>query len=171
MRSFLIGLTAAAALALAVPGAAMAENHGDGGHGGGGGHVSGGHGGGGGMSRGMSSSRSMGMSRSVQSNRGMSARSMQSNRRMSARSARANRNFASNRGVNTRSLARSNTNARANRFAMNGRNHHRHRRGGGSYGYDYYDDYAGYDTCYQYTWTPRGYRYVNTCASEYYGAY
>jgi hypothetical protein len=91
---------------------------------------------------------------------------------MSARSARTNRNFASNNSVSTRNLARSNTNARANRFASNGR-HHRHHRGGGWWnpGYGYYDDYAGYDTCYQYTWTPRGYRYVNTCAPDYYGAY
>lgn len=129
------------------------------------------------MSRGMGS-RSMGMSRSVQSNHGVTARSFQGNRGMSARSHRANRNFASNRGVNTRSLARSNVNtARVNRqAAVDGRHHHHHRRhhrGGRWYpGYAFYGDYAGYDTCYRYAWTARGYRYVNTCAPDYYyGAY
>lgn len=133
---------------------------------------------GGSRSMGMSSRdmSSRGMSRGVQGNRGVTARSFQGNRGMSARSHRANRNFASNRGVNTRSLARVNTNTRANRYAMNGRHHHRHHRhhrGGWWYpGYAFYGDYAGYDTCYQYVWTPRGYRYVNTCASDYYyGAY
>lgn len=136
---------------------------------------SGGHGGGGGMSR--------GMSRSVQSNHGISARGVHANRGMSARSHRANRNFASrnftsNRNVNSPRLARSNVNtARVNRqAAVNGRHHHHHRRhhrGGRWYpGYAFYGDYAGYDTCYRYAWTARGYRYVNTCAPDYYyGAY
>jgi hypothetical protein len=187
MRKLLIGLTAAAALALAVPGTAMAQHHGGDGHGVGGHASGGGHGGGGNASRGMSlrssGMSSRGMSRNMQGNRGISARGMHANRGLSARSHRAHRNFASqnftsNRSINARRLARANVNtSRVNRqAAVNGRHHHRHHRhhrGGGWWypGFAYYDDYAGYDTCYQYLWTPRGYRYVNTCASDYYGVY
>lgn len=115
----------------------------------------------------------------MQGNRGISARGMHANRGMSARSHRAHRNYASrdftsNRNMNSRHHTRSNVNtARVNRqAAVSGRHHrhHRHHRGGGWWnpGYAVYGDYAGYDTCYRYAWTPRGYRYVNTCASDYY---
>ena len=35
----------------------------------------------------------------------------------------------------------------------------------------YYDGYAAYDGCYQYVWTRYGYRYVDTCTTDYYGVY
>jgi hypothetical protein len=152
MRKLLFGLTAAAALAFAVPGAALAQHHSSGG-----GH-SAGH---------MSGGSAM---------RGPSARSFSSN-------AGVNRNFTgnrsariNNRNIGTRNLAvnnRGNNFARNGRYASNDRHRHHGRGGWGWPGYFYggYDDYAGYDSCYQYVWTPGGYAYVNTCGSNYYGVY
>jgi hypothetical protein len=152
MRKLLFGLTAAATLAFAVPGAALAAHNGGGhggdGRGGGSAHFTGGH-----MSGGMARSsgvRSFNASRSIQSNRSVNV----------------------NRSVNTRNLSansRNFTRNSNNRMASNGHRHHRHGGGGWWPGYFYggYDDYAGYDNCYQYAWTPGGYRYVNTCGSDY----
>ncbi len=179
MRKLLFGLAAVAALAFAVPEAAMAQHHGGGGShvsgGGGGGRSFSGGGGGRSFSGGGGRSFSGGSGRSFSANRGMAPRSF-SNQGVSA-----NRNFArsfdgnraANRSLTNRNLAvQNNRLARNNRVAMNGRHghHRRHFRGGGFYPY-YYDDYAGYDACYQYVWTAGGYRYVDTCTSDYYGVY
>jgi hypothetical protein len=55
-----------------------------------------------------------------------------------------------------------------NRFALNDRHHHHHHHRFFFPGFVYDDSYASYDTCYQYVWTPYGYRYVNVCVSDYY---
>jgi hypothetical protein len=82
-------------------------------------------------------------------------------------------NVARSSGVNRGSAniqnrtARVNTSARVNSIRVNngnrwaGNGHHRHRHGIGIYGG--YDDYAGYDECWQHRLTPFGYRYVNVC--------
>lgn len=179
MRKLLLGLTAAAALAFAVPGAAIAAHNGDrggGSHSGGG--PGGGHGGGGHGGSHMGShmgSHNMGGHTSMP--RGAS-RSFHSSRNF-----HTNRNAASRNAVTPQRLGRagnftqqkSYANSRSARTAWNHhhRHHRRHVRGGGFWWFpDYaYGDYAGYDTCYQYVWTQFGYRYVNTCGPDYYGAY
>jgi hypothetical protein len=167
MTKALFGLAAAAALAFALPNAALARDHG-GGHGGGGGaHFSGG---GGPSSGARSFSAARSASPGFSANRSVTGRSFN-------RSANVYRGNRGNRGVNARNFASANSRSvnRNNRMAWNGR-HHRHHRGGGVFfwgpGYgDYYDDYAAYNDCYQYVWTRYGYRYVDTCSSLYYGVY
>jgi hypothetical protein len=63
--------------------------------------------------------------------------------------------------VNTSTRVNTARGNNGNRWAGNGR--HRHRHGIGIYGG--YDDYAGYDDCWQHRLTPFGYRYVNVCTS------
>jgi hypothetical protein len=172
MKKLLLGMTAAAALAVASPGVVLAQGHG--GHGGGGGggpgggnaQMGGGGGPGGGRGGGpVGGGRSMSMHGNVSSNaRGPSNFSHGGPHHMS-------RNHGMSRDFSSR-------HSRNGRYAWNGRHdhHHRHHRGdrfyfGGWWGPDYYDDYAYYDPCYQYVWTSFGYRYVNTCVSGYYGPY
>jgi hypothetical protein len=155
MRKLLLGMTALAALAFAVPDAAMAQQHrGGGSHvsGGGGAHFSGG-------------GRAMGGA-------SFNSRSSFSANRNFSRNVNFNRNF--NRNVNVNRNINRNVNISRNRFASSDfRHHHRHHRRhfrdnvffdvviGDGY------DYAAYDSCYQYIWTRYGYRYVNVCAPDY----
>lgn len=173
MQKLLLSIAAAAALAFAAPQAAMAQHHG----GGGGSHASGGGGGGGG---GRSFSGHSGASRSFSG--GISNRSFNSGGSFHghAHQSRMNRNFAaandrvmsSNRSVN-----RADRRVTNQRIASNDRGRHRHHRHHRHFsgvwwgpGY-YYDDYAAYDGCYQWVWTNFGYRYVDTCGTDYYGVY
>lgn len=159
MRKLLLGLTAAAAFAFAIPGAALAANNNGGGHGGGG-HGGGGRGGGAAAAH-VSGGGHMGMSRgaSRSSNRSFSNRSVHSR-------GHANRNFA-----RQQNFANARVNSRNARVASNRHHRHHHRRHFNGFAFfpdsGYYDDYAGYDTCYQYVWTRWGYRYVNTCGPDY----
>lgn len=185
MRKLLFGIATLAALAFATPQAALAAQHG----GGGGSHASGGHGGGGGGRSfggggGRSFSGHSGPSRSF-SGSNFSNRGMTSGRSFSGNHARSmNRNFnrnlatTNNRVMNNRVMNNRVVNNRiANqRIASSDRRHHRHHRhfrnGIYYWGPDYYyDDYAAYDGCYQYLWTRYGYRYVNTCSTDYYSVY
>lgn len=178
MRKLVFALTAAAAVAFAVPNVSFARDNNSGG--GGGSHASGGHSGGGGRSF-SGGGRSMGSARSMNVQRGPSMNMQRSNarnfnRHVSNRDVQWNRHMS--RNVNSQNFAAANTRSmRRDRVASNNwqndrhHRHHRHHRNFGFY-FDtpdyYYDDYAGYDTCYQYLWTRYGYRYVNTCASDYY---
>ena len=169
MRKLVFALTAAAAVALAAPSVSFARDVG-GGHGGGhgGSHASGG-------GRSMGSARSMNVQHgpSMQMQRSMNTRSF--NRHVSNRDVHWNRH---SRHVNARNFAAADTRSlRHDRVASNNwrhdrhHRHHRHHRNFAFY-FDtpdfYYDDYASYDSCYQYVWTRYGYRYVNTCAPDYY---
>ncbi len=78
-----------------------------------------------------------------------------------------NRNVVINRNVNRNFAVSRNFN---NRFAFNDR-HHRHHNHFFYPGFFYGDSYASYDSCYQYAWTPYGYRYVNVCGPNYYYGY
>ncbi len=150
MRKLLLGMTALAALAFAVPDAAMAQQHMRGARGAA--HVSGG-----GHAMGRAS---------------FSGRSSFSGNRNFAVNRNFNRNVNINRNVNVNRNI--NRNVNINRFASSDfRHHHRHHRHhfrdnvffdvviGDTY------DYAAYDSCYQYIWTRYGYRYVNVCAPDY----
>lgn len=179
MKKLFLGLAAAIAIgALAVPSIASAADRGGGGGGGGGGRGGGGGasmsrgGGGGGGQMGMSrggghmGGRASGMHHGYSGQRGLASRG------------------SNGRDFNTRSVNRSamvNSSSRSSRFDREGRRHahdgnhrhHRHHRhvvAGGWWFPGYYDDYA-YSGCYQYSWTPFGYRYVNVCEPGYYGAY
>lgn len=180
MRKLVFALTAAAAVAFAAPSVSFARDN----NSGGGSHVSGGgHGGGGGRSfsgggRSMGSARSMNVQRgpSMNMQRSMNTRSF--NRHVSNRDVRWNRHV--NRNVNARNFAAADTRSlRRDRVASNNwrhdrhHRHHRHHRNFVYFGTPdfYYDDYAAYDGCYQYVWTRYGYRYVNTCATDYYSVY
>jgi hypothetical protein len=147
MRKLLLGMTALAALAFAVPDAAMAQQHRDGG----GSHVSGG-------------GRAMGGA-------SFNSRSSFSANRNFSRNVNVNRNFNRNVNVNRNF----NRNVNVNRFASNDFRHHRHHRRHfrDNVFFDVVigDDYAAYDSCYQYIWTRYGYRYVNVCAPDYYYYY
>ncbi|HVT56408.1 MAG TPA: hypothetical protein VHD34_10245 [Xanthobacteraceae bacterium] len=175
MKKLLLGMTAAAALAVATPGVALAQ-HG-GGHGGGGASISGGGGGGGHISggggggRGGASANVSGGGRSMGSHGNFSSRgdiSRGSHHRMS--SDRGARRHFSDRHV------------RGDRFASRDfrhDRHHRHHRHFRDRDFSlfidtpdyYYNDYAYYDPCYRTVWTSFGWRYVNTCTSYYYGVY
>ena len=136
MKKLVVGLAAALALgAMAAPSVANAANEHSGGKTGGQASVSRGSGGG-------NIARSSGVNRGSANVQNRSARVNTSTRVNSAR-------VDSDRGN------------RGNRWAGNG--HHRHRHGIGIYGG--YDDYAGYDDCWQHRLTPFGYRYVNVCTS------
>jgi hypothetical protein len=184
MQKLVLGIAAAAALAFAAPQATMAQHQG----GGGGSHVSGGGGGGGGGRSfgggGRSYSGHSSAARSFSggvSNRGISSRSFNSGRSFHghAHQSRMNRNFAAaNDGaLRSRSVNRIDRRVANQRIASNDRHRHRHHRHhrhfsgvwwGPTY---YYDDYAAYDGCYQWVWTNFGYRYVDTCSTDYYGVY
>ena len=165
MRNLLLGMTAAAALALAVPSAALAQQ--DHGKRGGGAHVSGGRTGGNAHISG--GNRSMNMHGNVSGNARMSSRESHrgSHHMRGDRRGDRNRNF-----VDTRSRNRVTSNDWDRRHGHH--RHHRHHRNFNFFvdtpGF-YYDDYASNDTCYQYVWTRWGYRYVNTCTSYYYNVY
>lgn len=167
MRNLLLGMTAAAAFALAVPGTALAQQD-HGGRSGRSAHVSGGG------SAHVGSGRVSGNARisgNVSGSHRMSNREFSHGSRHHFRSDRVRtRDFAA---VDTRSFRRdrvASNNWRHDRH----HGHHRHHRNFNfivdTPGF-YYDDYASNDTCYQYVWTRWGYRYVNTCTSYYYNVY
>ncbi len=172
MRKFVFALTAAAAVALAAPSVSFARDF-NSGHAGGS-HASGGHGG-----RSMGSARSMNIQRSNSMHMQRNTNMRNFNRHVSNRDVRWNRHADRNRSA--RNFAAADTRSlRRDRVASNNwrhdrhHRHHRHHRNFAFY-FDtpgfYYDDYASYDSCYQYVWTRYGYRYVNTCASDYYNVY
>ena len=170
MRKLVFALTAAAAVSLAAPSVSFARDFG--GNNGDGSHASG-HSG-----RSMGSARSMNVQRSNSMHMQRSMNMHNFNRHVSNRDMRWNRH--ADRNLNARNFAAVNTRSSRDRIASNDwrhdrhHRHHRHHRNFAFY-FDtpdfYYDDYASYDSCYQYVWTRYGYRYVNTCTSYYYNVY
>jgi hypothetical protein len=174
MKKFLLGMTAAAALAVAVPGMALAQQGGDHGGGGKGGASMSGGGGGGGHISGGGSARSSGSVRGG----GNAHISSRANIRGDVRG--HSRGHVSSREFSHRDRVRGDVRTR-DRYASRDyrhdgrRHHHRHFRDRNFSFFvdtpDYYDNYAYYDPCYRNVWTSFGWRYVNTCTSYYYGVY
>ncbi|HXY89602.1 MAG TPA: hypothetical protein VEH75_03160 [Xanthobacteraceae bacterium] len=80
---------------------------------------------------------------------------------------RGSQNFAVNRNVTTNSAQTWN----GQRWASDGRHHHRHDRDDfrlfGFVPFAAYGDYATYDDCWQTVWTPAGFQRVYVCAQDY----
>jgi hypothetical protein len=153
MNKILFGLTAVALGALAGP--AMAQHH------------SGGPSAGGGVSAGGRAGASAAPMSAPSGGNFSATGHARGNATLGTRNAWEGRNFVSNEA---RSNIRGNIrgNIRSDRLAWDhrdGRRHHRHHRNffpGAAFGF-YDDDYALYDTCWDYVWTPAGYERVYTC--------